>query len=76
MRDDRFSAGAKPTTTPKGMNDPAGMKAGSSAPSKGEQTDGVSLTTGYKVVNPEGRSPQAVTVNTEGKTPGGKGQPY
>jgi len=75
VRDDRFSAGAKGTTDPKGMNDwPTTHNR--VATDKGAVIDGVSLTEGYKVVKPEGRSPQAVTPNTEGPTPGGKGQPY
>lgn len=76
MRDDRFSAGAKPTTDQKGMNDATMPKAGMSASGPKETNDGVSLTTGYKVVKPDSKSVQAVTPNTEDVTPGGRGQPY
>lgn len=63
-------------TSPKGMNDATMPRAGKTASGPKETNDGVSLTTGYKVVKPEGRSAQAVTPNVEGPTPGGKGQPY
>ena len=73
MRDDRFSAGAKPTTNPKGMNDATQPKAGLTASGPKETNDGVSLTEGFKVLGHPGSSPQARALNTHGKTPGAKG---
>lgn len=59
---------ASDLTSPKGMNDPCKYKVGMGAKDVGMVTDGVSLEKGYKVVSPQGHSPQAVAQNKEGKT--------
>lgn len=55
-------------TNMKGFNDPRHTLAGMTAKDVGMVTDGVSLEKGYKVVSPQGESPQAHTVNDSEKT--------
>lgn len=55
-------------TSPKGMNNPVMYKVTKDAKNVGMVTDGVSLKEGYKVVTPQGESPQAHTVNDSEKT--------
>lgn len=63
---------ANDLTSPKGLNGwPTDAKL--AAKDVGMVTDGASLEKGYKVVSPQGNSPQAQALNTHPKTPGAPG---